>query len=75
MDHWDTTDPYQLVALQLHKERVARGEAAQQLATILGTQPHRASLAVGLLTLAARRISARRRTLLAGHTVTETPAA
>jgi hypothetical protein len=28
MNDWDTTDLYQLVALQLHKERVARGEAA-----------------------------------------------
>jgi hypothetical protein len=75
MNDWDTTDLYQIVALQLHKERVARGEAAQQLASVLGAQPRRANLAARLLTLAAWIAPACRHTLRAGHTVTETPAA
>lgn len=75
MNDGDTTDLYRIVALQLHKERVARAEAAQQLASVLGAQPRRASLAASLLTLAARLIPTRRRTLLVSHAMTKTPAA
>ena len=72
MNDGDTTDLYRIVALQLHKERVARAEAAQQLASVLGAQPRRANLAASLLTLAARLIPIRRRTLLVSHAMTKT---
>lgn len=72
MNDGDTTDLYRIVALQLHKERVARAEAAQQLESVLGAQPRRANLAASLLTLAARLIPIRRRTLLVSHAMTKT---
>ena len=51
MDNWDPVIIYQMVAEQ-HRERVARGEAAQRLAAALGARSVRTRLATALVALA-----------------------
>ena len=59
MDNWDPVIIYQMVAEQ-HRERVARGEAAQRLAAVLGARSVRTRLATALVALAHHLDPARR---------------
>lgn len=51
MDNWDAT-AVRLVVDERHRDDIARGLAAQHLATALGTHPHRARFAAALVALA-----------------------
>jgi len=53
MEHWDASIVYDLT-MTLHRERVARGVAAQSLAATQPALPVRARLADALAALAAR---------------------
>ena len=53
MDNWDATVVYR-VAVDRHRERVARGQEAQQVAETLGVRPLRVRVAAALTAGAAR---------------------
>lgn len=62
MDHIDPIIGYD-IALGRHREDAARGEAAQRLATAVGTRPLRVRVATAALAL-ARRLDPASRPLL-----------
>jgi hypothetical protein len=65
MENWDPDIVYRIVAAE-HRERIARGVAAQRLAEAIRSRPVRARLAATLVTFAARLDPPRRITSRSG---------